>query len=114
MGMLMSAVVIREKYITALSPFGDLQTAVDLALERYTIEQIAEKLAELRQREAIYREKYGLDFNAIAGRVSSDERFVTELEARGFKTWEADLADWEFCHEGSRDWTRRLQTLLLE
>ncbi len=104
----MGTVVVREKYLSALSPFGDLQTSVDLALERYTIEQIAERLAELRHRDAQYRAKFGFDYPDFARRIASDETFVREVETRITKTWEADLADWEFCYEGSREWAHRL------
>jgi hypothetical protein len=36
----MVTVAIKDKYVEALTVFGDLQAAIDLALQRYTIEQI--------------------------------------------------------------------------
>jgi uncharacterized coiled-coil protein SlyX len=35
---------------------------MDLAIQRYTIEQITAKVAELRQRNAQYQAKYGMDY----------------------------------------------------
>jgi hypothetical protein len=85
-----------------------LQSAVDLALQRYTIEQITAKVAELRRRDAAYQTKYGVDFPTFSQRSAEDEAFVEEVERQLSRTWEIDLADWEFCYEGAKDWTRRL------
>jgi hypothetical protein len=109
----MFTVEIKNQYVDVLNIFGDLQTAVDLALQRYTIEQITGRLAELRQRQAMYQAKYGCGYDAFSERISSDETFVSDVETRISATWELDLADWEFCHRGIEEWTQRLQTLLL-
>ena len=47
----MTTVLIKDEYAELLSTFGDLQTAIDVALQRYTIEQITAKVAELRDPE---------------------------------------------------------------
>ena len=109
----MTTVSINNKYVKVLSAFGDLQEAIDLALRRYTIEQITGKVSELRHKEAQYQAKYRLDYPAFAKRIAEDETFVNEVETNINKTWEFDLADWEFCHKGIEDWTRTLQTILL-
>lgn len=109
----MTSVAIPEKYIEVLSILGDVQTAVDLALQRYTIEQITARIAELRQRDQGYRSKYGMDYDAFMQRVAQDEAFVQEIETSINVLWEHDLADWEFCVKGIEDWTRTLQSLLL-
>ena len=72
---------------------------------------IPDQLAELRQREAGYVARYGLNYAAFAQRMATDENYVRQIETQASKLWEADLADWEFCHKGTQDWTRRLQTL---
>ena len=51
----MTTVAISNKYVDGLSALGDLQSAVDLALQRYTIEQITAKVADLRRRDLAYR-----------------------------------------------------------
>ena len=51
----MATVAIPEKYVEVLSALGDLQTTVDLALQRYTIEQITAKITDLRQRDQGYQ-----------------------------------------------------------
>jgi hypothetical protein len=107
----MTTVLIDDKYIKVLSTFGDIQKAIDLALQRYTIEQVTSKLAELRQKDAEYQIKYGVDYPTFTQRVAEDEKFVHENEANISKTWEIDLADWEFCYKGIEDWTRTLQTI---
>jgi len=109
----MGKVAIQDKYLETLAALGDVQSAVDLALQRYTIEQVTAKLVDLRRREGGYRAKYGLDYLTFAQRVTTDADFVQQVESRLSKMWEADLADWEFCYKGIQDWTQRLQQLLL-
>jgi len=106
-------VTIQDKYVEALEALGDVQTAVGLALQRYTIEQITAKIAQLRQRAAEYQAKYGLDYSTFVHRVAEDESFVHDVETNISPTWEIDLADWEFCTKGIEDWTNKLQTILL-
>ena len=53
-GFPMTTVIIPDKYAEALSALGDVQMAVDLALQRYTIEQITAKITSLRQRARAY------------------------------------------------------------
>ena len=109
----MTTVAISNKYVDVLSALGDLQSAVDLALQRYTIEQITAKVADLRRRDLAYRTKYGMEYVAFARRAAAEEGFIEQIERQMSKTWEIDLADWEFCYEGAKDWTRRLQNILL-
>jgi hypothetical protein len=109
----MTTVAIPEKYVEVLSVLGDVQTAVDLALQRYTIEQITAKIAQLRQRDQGYQAKYGMDYPTFTQRIAHDEAFAHEIETTINPLWEQDLADWEFCAKGVEDWTHTLQSLLL-
>src|SRR5216684_7726799 len=61
-GLPMTTVTIPDKYAEALRALGDVQMAVDLALQRYTIEQITAKITSLRQRAHGYEAKYGADY----------------------------------------------------
>ncbi|MEG4225293.1 hypothetical protein QUA35_03820 [Microcoleus sp. N9_B2] len=110
----MVTVSIKDEYVEVLSALGDLQAAMDLAIQRYTIEQILTKVAELRQRNSQYQAKYGMDYLAFYQRVSEDEVFIENLELKINNLWEIDFADWEFCYKGIGDWTRKLQNILLE
>ncbi|HID87588.1 MAG TPA: hypothetical protein EYP55_09475 [Anaerolineae bacterium] len=107
-------VAVQDKYVRLLKPLGDLQQAVDVALQRYAIEQIAAKIAELRKRDQAFQAKYGCDYEAFIQRTASDEQFVAHIEQAISKTWELDLAEWEFCHKGAEDWAKHLQAILLE
>jgi hypothetical protein len=109
----MATVAIPEKYVEVLSVLGDVQTAVDLALQRYTIEQVTARIAQLRQRDQGYQAKYGMDYPTFTQRIAHDEAFVHEIETTISPLWKQDLADWEFCMEGIKDWTQTLQLLLL-
>ena len=109
----MTTVAIPEKYVAVLSVLGDVQTAVDLALQRYTIEQITAKIAQLRQRAQDYQATYGMDYPTFTQRVARDEAFVHQIETTINPLWELDVAEWEFCVKGSEDWTHTLQTILL-
>jgi hypothetical protein len=109
----MITVAIPDKYAKALSALGDVQTAVDLALQRYTVEQVTSKIEHLRQRVQVYEAKYGMDYHTLTQRAARDEAFVHKIEATINPLWELDLADWEFCVKGIEDWTQTLQTLLL-
>ena len=55
-----------------------------------------------------------MDHLTFNQRVSEDEVFIINLEAKVNNLWEIDLADWEFCYEGIGDWTHKLQNILLE
>jgi hypothetical protein len=107
-------VAIPERYVEILIPLGELEKTVDQALQRYAVEQIAARITELRQRDRDFEAKYGCDYEAFIERTARDEEFVREIEDKISKTWELDLAEWEFCHKGIEDWTQRLQTVLLE
>ena len=109
----MLTVAVRNKYVETLTAFGNLEEAVDLALQRYTIEQITSKRAELMQLDADFQAKYGMDYESFSQRIATDEAFVNEIEANVNRLWEIDLAEWEFCHKGIDDWTRKLQAILL-
>jgi hypothetical protein len=103
----MTTVAISDKYVDVLSALGDVESAVDLALQRYTIEQITARIGDLRRRDATYRAKYGMEYATFARRAAAEESFIERIERQVSKTWEIDLADWEFCHKGAEDWTHR-------
>jgi hypothetical protein len=63
----MITVAIPDKYAKTLSALGDVQAAVDLALQRYTIEQITAKIAQLRQRVQRSEAKYGWTIRPLRG-----------------------------------------------
>ncbi len=108
----MTTIAVQDKYAEILTTFGDLQESVNTALQRYAIEQITSKIKELRQRSAKYQNRYGLDYPTFSQRIAEDEAFLEHVEATICKTWEIDLADWEFCHKGIDDWVRKLQEVL--
>ena len=107
----MTTITLQDKFTDVLASFGDLQEAVNTALQRYTIDQITTKINELRHRDEEYKKKYTMDYSSFIKRSEEDEEFVKTIEATISKTWEADLADWEFCHEGIEDWTKKLQDI---
>lgn len=109
----MTTVAIKDKYVETLTALGSLQDAVNIALQRYAIEQITVKINELRRRDSRYQNQYGLDYDTFVQRIAEDDEFVRQVESNVSKTWEIDLADWEFCYEGIKDWTRKLQDILL-
>ena len=109
----MTTVTIPDKYAEALRALGDVQLAVDLALQRYTIEQITAKIASLRQRVREYETKYGVDYSTFTLRIANEESFIRDIEVTVNLLWELDQADWEFCVKGIEDWTHTLQTILL-
>ncbi len=110
----MTTVTVHNKFTEVLASFGDLQESVNVAVQRYTIEQVANKITELRRKDEEFQKKYGMDYSAFARRTGEDVGFVKNLEAGISKTWEMDLADWEFCHKGVEDWTKKLQDILLK
>lgn len=109
----MTTITIADKYANTLRTFGNLQEAVDLALQRYTIEQITHAISQLRQRETVYRAKYNTDYATFAQQTAQDSAYVAQITATITPLWEQDLLDWEFCQQGIEEWTQTLQTLLL-
>ena len=85
------------------------QKSFDLSMEK-----MKSTFTNMGMKEEELEKKYGLEFSAFVKRTSEDEEFVKTVEANTSKTWEADLADWEFCHKGIEDWTKKLQDILLK
>ena len=110
----MTTVTVQNKFTEILATFGDVQESVNTAVQRYTIEQITNKITELRRKDEEFQKKYSLEYSAFARRTSEDEGFVKTVETNISKTWEADLLEWEFCHKGVEDWTKKLQDILLK
>ncbi len=110
----MTTVTVHNKFTDILAAFGDVQESVNAAVQRYTIEQITNKITELRHKDDEFQKKYGLDYSSFAKQTSEDEEFIKSIETNISKTWEADLLDWEFCHKGVEDWTKKLQDILLK
>ncbi len=109
----MMKVAIRDQYTEALSVLGNLEEAVNIALQRFVIEQITAKIRELRQRDTEYHNRYGCDYSEFSMRVAEDSEFIGHVESDISKLWEIDLADWEFCHKGVQDWAKKLQSILM-
>ncbi|MDF0556044.1 hypothetical protein [Kamptonema sp. UHCC 0994] len=109
----MVTVSIKDEYVEVLSALGDLQVAMDLAIQRYTIEQITAKITDLRKKNTHYQAKYGMDYLTFNQEISHNESFINNLESKVNNLWEIDLADWEFCYKGIEDWTQKLQSILL-
>ena len=109
----MISVAIKDKYAETLTTFGELETTIDEALQKFSIEQIGHRIIELARLEARYQTKYGMNFEQFSQRLATEEGFAGWVEANVEKLWEADLIDWEFCHEGIQDWKRQLDTVLL-
>ena len=110
----MTTVTVHDKFTDILASFGDLQESVNAALQHYAIDQITTKISELRRKDEEYQKKYGLEYSAFAKRTGQDEEYIKNVESNINKTWEMDLADWEFCHKGIEDWTKKLQDILLK
>jgi len=110
----MMTITIDQKYADLLGTFGNVQDAFDLAIQRYTIEQITAKIATLRQQAEMYAAKYQCDYTTFVKRMATDETFAKKIESDVEATWELDLIEWEFSHKGIEDWTQKLQSILLE
>jgi hypothetical protein len=108
----MASVAIRDIYLEALRPFGDVEDEVEAALRRHTIERISEKIAELRSEDRRWADKYARSYQEFAERTSNDPDFVEELHRR-YPEWELDQAHWQFSHEGAREWAEELQRILM-
>ena len=106
--------IIRDNYSEILYSFGkDLQSSVDTALQKYLIDLITSEIAKLRKKELMFESKYQCDYKSFSQHISEDEEFVANIEADVNKMWEIDIAEWEFCHKGLNDWTKKLQNILM-
>lgn len=108
----MTTVTVSDKFTEVLASFGDLQESVNTAVQRYTIEQITTKINELKNKDTEFQKKYSVEYSVFVQLTGEDESFVTNIESTISKTWEVDLAEWEFCHRGIEDWTKKLQDIL--
>jgi hypothetical protein len=109
----MQSISIKDEYAELFSTLGDLQATIDMALQRYALETITQKINELRYQDEGYSVKYGMGYADFSTKTSTDIKFVNHVEHSIEKTWEIDLANWEFCHRGIEDWMQKLQTILL-
>ncbi|CAK8718804.1 MAG: hypothetical protein CDV28_14716 [Candidatus Electronema aureum] len=108
------SITINSSYAELLPSFNDdLQSAVDAALQRYLIDEIAAKIAGLKKKEKLFSLKYSCDYKTFSQRTAEDEEYINQIESSISKLWESDLANWEFCEKGINDWTKKLQSILL-
>ena len=77
----MTTVSVKDEYIEILTALGDVQAAIDLAVQCYAISQITAKVAELKKNEAKYRAKYGIDYPTFAQRIGQAQ--IQMLQAKG-------------------------------
>ena len=108
----MVTVAIDNRYVELFNILGGIQESADLAMQRFVVEQITSKIADLKRQDAVFAKKYGMNYDLFLKNLESVE-FVKKTEATITKTWEEHLIDWEFCHKGVGDWTRELQGVLL-
>lgn len=109
----MKTISIRDNYAEILTTLtlGELQISVDLALQRYIIEQITSKITKLQEKDNLFQSKYGCNYLAFMQSIN-DEEFIINIEESVCKMWEIDQAEWEFCHKGIEDWMQRLRSIL--
>ncbi|CAN2040752.1 conserved hypothetical protein [Candidatus Magnetomoraceae bacterium gMMP-15] len=111
---LRDSIAIKRKYAEIILSFNtDLQSAVDLALQRYLIDQLMIKIAELKKKDKAFQLKYDCNYDTFCRHITQDEKYVNQIEKNINKLWEKDQADWEFCHKGIGDWTKQLQNILM-
>lgn len=109
----MTTITIDDRYANTLNEFTDVQSAVNIAIKRYIINMISDKISELSTAKKRYIDKYGMDFQSFQDKVSTDEDFIDLLEnQKQIKTWETDLMEWEFNIKGIEDWKQKLQNIL--
>ncbi|MBI2332474.1 MAG: hypothetical protein HYU84_10015 [Chloroflexi bacterium] len=71
---------VQNKFTEILATFGNVQESVNMAVQRYTIEQITTKITELRRKDEEFQKKYSSEYSAFAKRASEDEEFIKTVE----------------------------------
>lgn len=79
-------------------------------MQNLTADQIRSKIVELNQQDEVYAQKYGMSYESFVQNLETIE-FVRRVEAEITRIWELDQIDWEFCHEGAKDWARALAAM---
>ena len=72
--------------------------------------RIKERLALVREHEAEYEEKYGMDYETFHRRMALDEDYYNQTNHFN-PLWEQDALEWEYWHEEVRDWTSKLEAI---
>ena len=104
----MTTVTIDEKYVETIKPFIDIQSAMNIAMQRYVIDLISAKISKLSKKNKDYMLKYNSNFDTFSNKIINDEKYISHLEQQsGFKNWENDLLDWEFNYKGKSDWKQK-------
>ena len=101
----MTTVTVDDRYAAALSSLGRLEDVTNVALRRYAVSEVAEKIAALQSKRNQYEKKYGVSFAEFIRFTAEDEQFVARVEQEIEKMWEADLLEWEFSEKGVEDWS---------
>jgi hypothetical protein len=98
----MSAVAVREGYTNTLRVFGEVDTLVNEAVERYLIQRVVERIKLAREKAREFEKRYGLDYQTFSRRVQLDEGFYDQVSA-GNPLWEQDWLAWEYWHRNESD-----------
>lgn len=105
-------ITVQDKYIQILEPLGDIQQAVEAALRRYSLEQISAKIEEMRRRDQAFQAKYSCTYTTFVRQTANIPEYVDRIEQTIDKLWENDLAEWEFCYNGTQEWLQHLCDIL--
>ncbi len=106
----MSAVAVREGYTNTLRVFGEVDTLVNEAVERYLIQCIIERIRLAREKTREFARRYGQDYEVFSRAMQCDGASYDQVNA-GNPLWEQDWLAWEYWQEELRTWTEKLHAI---
>ena len=107
----MHTISIDDKYFEALKTFGDADKLVNIALQKFLVEQMVERIHTLRDQVRVWEEEFGEPFDSFLKRTETDEKFARKLD-KTHPMWEGELINWKFYHEELQEWLKKLQHTL--
>ena len=108
-------VTIPDKYQEILQIVGDLQSAVDNAIRRYTLELASEQIEKCEKEIVHFQNKYGCSYETFLEGITNgnNPEFLESLN-HNHPTWEADFNVWETYVEELQRWRQRVTKLLID
>lgn len=104
----MATLAVDENIIKSLKSLGDPVEVAEKAIKKFIIDNLEERIMEIRDRIRRFEKKYDCPFNQFQDKIRTEEGFAKYVEGNIEKTWESDLIEWELDTKELAELERRL------
>ena len=104
-------VEIDDGLVKVLTSLGNLEEITQIALKRYSIDEILKRTEELKKKITEWETKYNMSYDQFQTKIVNDEQFLNSLNQK-HPMWEADFMYWESQQRELEQWMKRLEAIL--